>query len=357
MTGKEFNDLKKNTVPSISLYEHAKQWDTIIIDEEYLIHHVSANFLKVSGYLREDLYGKNLNSMALNTEKDYSLFTLDKYNFNNVTFACRNKYNQICCFLLNGFHFSEEGVHYVVLFWNDISIYHHYEKLYLGKEVELDTLVYKLSHDLRGPVATLKGLMQLAKSDISKDNCATYMDMLLLQAEKMDATINELTYISELAEGRQYIFSKIDLGQLVNKSIENISKRNNVYDTLFKFDMSIDYSIKTYEFALMSVLYQCFLLCIENRAPDTIHTIDFSANLKNNSVLALVIKDNGKGMNRQYIDKAFSPFFKINQSTHVSGLSLFTLKKCVEFLNGTITLSSNIGCGMEFMIEIPVTSE
>ncbi|MBA4058487.1 MAG: hypothetical protein C0490_27465, partial [Marivirga sp.] len=88
---------------------------------------------------------------------------------------------------------------------------------------------------------------------------------------------------------------------------------------------------------------------------------------KNNSFLKIEIasdesgaiikfSDNGIGIPEEYTDKIFKMFFRANADSKGSGLGLYIVKGAVEKLNGKIHVSSVLGEGTTFSIEIPNVS-
>ncbi|MBD3586440.1 HAMP domain-containing histidine kinase [Salinimonas sp. HHU 13199] len=84
-------------------------------------------------------------------------------------------------------------------------------------------------------------------------------------------------------------------------------------------------------------------------------TIDITADLMTTSTLKLVYKDNGKGIPDEIRKRIFAPFVTTRRGQGGSGLGMHLVYNLVtQGLNGSITLSSEEGKGVEFLIVFPV---
>jgi len=66
------------------------------------------------------------------------------------------------------------------------------------------------------------------------------------------------------------------------------------------------------------------------------------------------IKDNGKGIPKENLEKIFEPFFTTKPVGEGTGLGLSIVYKIIEQHNGFITVDSEVGTGTTFLIKIPV---
>jgi signal transduction histidine kinase len=67
----------------------------------------------------------------------------------------------------------------------------------------------------------------------------------------------------------------------------------------------------------------------------------------------LKFTDNGIGIQEEYLDKIFKMFFRANADSKGSGLGLYIVKGAVDKLDGNISVTSVLGKGTTFVIEIP----
>lgn len=326
--------------------------DAIVVNTRMEVVHCSPAFAFRVKFMADEVVGKTLADFEPKTVPTYNdLFK--RADFNNLHFEFFNIKGEYIHLVFNGYTLMEEEERYAIMYWNDITKYSVFERKYLSKEIELNTLIYKISHDLRGPVASSKGLLNLIKIENPDKHVTNYVDLIIQSIEKLDGRITDLAKVAELATTDQYYFSEIDIHTLIYNAISDVSKNYDVFDMVFDFKIQKDLKFKTYQFALVSVFTHLFIFSIENKSHSEKLLLNLDVHL-DNQMLYINLKDNGMGIHESGLEKVFSPFFRVNETQSHSSLSLFTIKKSVEFLRGEVDLKSVIGKGTEFWIKIPV---
>lgn len=69
--------------------------------------------------------------------------------------------------------------------------------------------------------------------------------------------------------------------------------------------------------------------------------------------IRIVVEDSGMGIPRENLEKIFEPFFSTKSPGKGTGLGLFVTREIIEKLNGTIAVSSRVGKGSRFTVQIP----
>ncbi|MFN0048070.1 MAG: sensor histidine kinase [Cytophagales bacterium] len=328
-------------------------WNAFIVNEDLELLYLHPSFFKIYKASVDSLIGTSI-SFFTPKELPVAKEFFQKEGFNNVSLEFYNAADEYVHLMLNGFSFEKNSGRYAVVFWNDITKYSIYEKKYLSKEIELNTLIYKISHDLRGPVASTKGLINLVKIENPDITIANYVDLLDVSISKLDQRIIELAKVADLAAADQYYFSQVDMHELLYKTLSDLAKNYDVYDMIFDFKLEESLVFKSYQFALVSILSHLLIYCIENKNHNRKLLLKLDIKLENSNLILSAV-DNGMGIQMQDIEKIFSPFFRANESNNTSTLSLFTIKKSIDFLNGDIKVTGNIGEGIKIKMKIPVT--
>jgi len=217
---------------------------------------------------------------------------------------------------------------------------------------ELDRFVYSASHDLRAPLMSVKGLLNMIKRDPNQDNREQYLELIERSVNKLDHFISDIIHYSR--NSRMEIMPKpIDFHELLEESIDSLKYMEGAEHVR---------SIKNIQ--AMAPFYSDYsrLLMIFNNiignavryrntwVNDSYLKIDIIAN---EETALIKFTDNGVGIADEYVDKIFKMFFRANADSKGSGLGLYIVKGALEKLGGTIQVQSKLGEGTTFVIEVP----
>ncbi|MCB0495073.1 MAG: tetratricopeptide repeat-containing sensor histidine kinase [Cyclobacteriaceae bacterium] len=222
------------------------------------------------------------------------------------------------------------------------------------KNKELDNFVYKVSHDLRGPISSLMGLNNVVKLDIKDEKSLKYFGMYHSQIQRLENIILDFIDLTRIKESK-IVKSKIDFNQLIDQCI-------NAYNYMPNFD-SINFSInvdKSLDFhSDKSSVNSIIQNLIENAIKYTslknspFVEVDVSST-ECKEYVKIIVRDNGIGIQEEYKGKIFDMFFRANSEVQGSGLGLYILKTATERLRGEVELESEYEKGTTFTITLPL---
>ena len=221
------------------------------------------------------------------------------------------------------------------------------------KNHELDTFVYRASHDLRGPLASMIGLHQVASVEVKDSLARKYIEMFGDQVNRLNNTITtliELTKIKELETTKV----AINFNEIIYDCLNSFRNLPNFEQISFKLDIKVGTEFQS-DPGLITTIVQNLL---ENAIKYIRQNADSYVNVlveydKTKTNLILEVSDNGIGVDKEIQDKIFNMFFRGNDQAMGSGLGLYILKNAVDKLGGTIDLKSKISHGSTFKITIP----
>jgi signal transduction histidine kinase len=218
---------------------------------------------------------------------------------------------------------------------------------------ELDRFVYSTSHDLRAPLNSMLGLIELATDETVDLPTLEYLRLLKSSAKKLDGFICDILDYSR--NSRMEVSKElIDFKQLVDETIQNLKFMGDINQQV---DFTIDitgnvpvYADKTRLITILNNLISNAIryqnLQIPNPFVDiTIETFDVKTKI--------TISDNGIGIPKEYQPKIFDMFYRVSHQSIGSGLGLYIVKEAVLKIGGTIEVKSNPGEGTTFFISIP----
>lgn len=216
---------------------------------------------------------------------------------------------------------------------------------------ELDRFIYSASHDFKGPISSILGLLQLWELDKKLTNTPIYVDGIKKSVLKLDDFIRDLTDFSSNAH-RKLVPSQINLATVANQTFEHLLQIfGNAKAKLIIKDEINGNSITDLDrigIVVRNILANSIVYSKESEEAK----IELKLTQKDGSV-CVICKDNGIGIEEESMNKVFDMFFRGNIKSTGSGLGLYIAKESVEKLGGKISISSKIGKGTEVVIEFP----
>jgi len=220
------------------------------------------------------------------------------------------------------------------------------------RNFELDQLMYKTSHDLRSPLTSIMGLLNLANLDKDPTNTQLYLDKVKDRINKLDDFINSMLNYARVSRVELEMIP-IDLEEIAKNSIKELEYLENFNK------VKIDLSVKTNH-----LVYKTDMLRINIIFRNIISNAYKYYNPASESFLKIKIdvgidkakiefRDNGIGIKPEHMDKIFNMFYRATDRSQGSGLGMYIVKQAVEKLNGTISLHSKYGEGTRIKIILP----
>jgi signal transduction histidine kinase len=217
---------------------------------------------------------------------------------------------------------------------------------------ELDNYVYKVSHDLRAPLCSVRGLIDLVKMEKEMTTVQHYVSLIENRINKSDQFILSIINHSKILNSQPQLqlinFEKIiEDGFEELKYIPNtlrIQKKITYHNHSPFYNDELRVSILLKNFISNSIKY--LNPKIEpNFLNFTISTDSSKASLK--------IEDNGIGIEKELIPKMFDMFFRGTQLSEGSGMGLYIVKQTIEKMGGSVSVESEPGRGTTFMLILP----
>ena len=216
---------------------------------------------------------------------------------------------------------------------------------------ELDRFVYSASHDMRAPLSSLLGLINISEKADNVNELHAYLQMMKGRIKTMEGFIKEVTDYSRNTR-LDLVLEKTDLEEVIRDVTENLADM-----TAGKVRVEIDLPEKIILLTDANRLRVILNNLISNaykyhRLDQPDPYIVFSAKRNNNRVV-IKVKDNGSGIEPDYHHKIFDMFFRASIKSEGSGLGLYIVKETIQKLGGTIWVESSPGEGSTFTFAIP----
>ena len=202
---------------------------------------------------------------------------------------------------------------------------------------ELDRFIYKTSHDLRGPIATMQGIINLGKYEFSDANYLNYLDKLDGVAYTMNNVVHRLIEVHETYQ-KVLSIDLIDPPCEIMAVIKEFKEKSPNGELRITTDLRQDgewLSDRVLFRSIIENLIRNASLFIEKQDP----FIHVSSRIEGGNLI-LEFEDNGFGIQPGDQDKIFSIFFKGSPKPGGTGLEVYTAKIATEKLSGTISLKN-----------------
>lgn len=227
-------------------------------------------------------------------------------------------------------------------------------KLLAEAHKELDTFLYRASHDLRSPVCSIIGLCNIAGSILPAGESKELIDKVVTTTQSMDKLLKKLSLISEINQPTDY--SEIRLLEI----FRSIELRFKTFILENKVDFSIDCPPDLIISSYPNLVTAIFTNVIENALYYSVMmtrhdaVVNVKATAVENKVVVSVF-DNGIGVDPAIQPRIFDMFYKGNVRSKGNGLGLYIVNKSVQALEGEIQVESVPGEFSRFIIHLPAT--
>jgi signal transduction histidine kinase len=218
------------------------------------------------------------------------------------------------------------------------------------KNVELDSFFYRVSHDLKGPISSLRGLSMLAQMEVRDGIALNYIEKQHQQVERLDLIINGLINLTKLNQSALHK-TLIDFPKLVDDCIQSFQTHPK-FDRI-RFRKEIDAELSFYsEWTLLNAIVQNLVENAIKYSRDTDPFVNISVRKKGDFII-IEVEDNGQGIPLEHQARIFEIFYRATQTSTGSGLGLYILKRSVDRLKGSIDMTSEVDAGSTFTVRLP----
>lgn len=220
---------------------------------------------------------------------------------------------------------------------------------------ELDNFIYKTSHDIRGPLASLKGICSVALMDVKDPLALDYLSKLDISSGRLNVILTRLLIVNQinhaivgrepidfnhivddvlLLERKKGLPPRLEVRKDIDKAISFQSDKDLVRIIL---ENLIDNSIKFYNDS--------------ERIQPFVH---IKVALQGDKDVIVSVIDNGIGIAEAKPDKIFQMFSRASERSGTGGIGLYLSKLATEKLGGQINLRNTPEGYTEFYVSFPL---
>ena len=219
---------------------------------------------------------------------------------------------------------------------------------------ELERFTYTVSHDLRSPLVTINGFLSMLDQDIKDkqpERIKVDLDRIVAATNKMDALLGELLELSRIGRIINPAI-EIDTIRLIRDAIESVDSRIRSSNVTIKVADELP-SLYGDQTRLREVFENLLDNAAKYMGEQVDPTIEIGVQTDGDETIFFV-KDNGLGIEKQYLEKIFGLFEKLNPSIQGTGIGLALVKRIIETHGGRVWVESEgLGKGSTFYFTIP----
>lgn len=218
---------------------------------------------------------------------------------------------------------------------------------------ELDTFIYRASHDIKGPLARLRGICNVAKLTITDPQSSEYFELLDQESKKLDSILGKLLVVKDLKTSRVKI-DKIDFNSVINKSLKYLHFIQDFENVNFKIQIDAALEFQSDANLLELIFMNLIDNAIQFRDEDK-PTINILIDVcKDNNHVTIRLKDNGIGIDESIIHQIFDMHFRGSERSTGTGLGLYIVKTALDALHGKVFVQSKPRGGTDFVFSFPI---
>ncbi|GAB4399095.1 MAG: hypothetical protein OHK0053_18730 [Microscillaceae bacterium] len=222
------------------------------------------------------------------------------------------------------------------------------------RNTELDQFVYRVSHDIRAPLASVMGLINLIRTtDIPVEEFGRYHELMDYSLHRLDQfTSNLIVFLR--AERSEVKAREVDFAQIVHECYEELFFLKNADRLDIRLQVAPGLKVASEPMRLRIIFGNMISNAIKYQ---NVHTdssfLEIKVRALNESHFEISFLDNGIGIPGEAIDKIFSMFYRGSELSDGSGLGLYIVRQVVQQLQGELHLESQPGQGAKFTFVFP----
>ncbi|MCU0420713.1 MAG: PAS domain S-box protein [Cyclobacteriaceae bacterium] len=327
-----------------------------LLDNRGNVAKVNEAFENLFGYSREELMNRSLNEFIVpeqltNEGNDLNTLISSKHVVRFETFRLRKDRSKINVIIYGvPVQMENESIGIFGLYV-DITERKKVEEELKIRNTELDNFVYKVSHDLRAPLSSIRGLIKLAEMPGNTDNPVEYLKLIGQKAEQLDHFISDILIHSKNLK-LEVTVAPIDFRAMIHQifvDLDYLSGAKGIHT-----DIQVDaHPFFNDPWRLGEVLRNLISNAIKYRRLD-IDNAFIRIQVRIDEKKAIIhFSDNGIGIEPAALTRIFEMFYRASAQSEGSGIGLYIVKNAIDKLGGTIEVDSELTRGTSFKVTLP----
>jgi two-component system sensor histidine kinase PilS (NtrC family) len=234
----------------------------------------------------------------------------------------------------------------------------------VDKMAAIGVLASGMAHEIRNPLASLSGSIQMLKSELTLDDHQKHlMEISLRESERLNALITDFLLFAQPPQTHKVLYP---IGKIITETIDLFVHSPSFHDgiRLIKPNNSEEVKAPIDPDQMRQVFWNLFInaaQAMSNGGEIRVQLVKgndwkgthlpFLSSLRGKEWVKVAITDSGDGITPEEKEKIFEPFFTTKENG--TGLGLSIVHKIIENHNGLIKVESEVGRGSTFTLFLP----
>lgn len=347
--------IKKNETLLAQLFQNIPM-AVVLLTDSGKVEQVNKGFEEMFGYTLKELRDRSINDFIVPEELTHEGVDLNNlitsHRVVSIETIRRHRNGKIVNVILYGMPVMLDnqtiGIYGVYV---DITERKRVEEELKIRNAELDNFVYKVSHDLRAPLSSILGLVNLAKLPGNTDDPMDYIDIIGSKVEHLDHFIGDVLSHSKNLK-MEVSIARVDFAGVIEETFNDLNYLEGAkgISRMVKID-GIEFYSDPWRIA--EILRNLISNAIKYRKLDE-GTSEIGIKINVDHLRAeIAFADNGIGIDEENLSKVFEMFYRATEQSDGSGIGLYIVKNAVDKLGGQISVASRLGQGTRFSIILP----
>ncbi|MEQ9168281.1 MAG: HAMP domain-containing sensor histidine kinase, partial [Fulvivirga sp.] len=219
---------------------------------------------------------------------------------------------------------------------------------------DLDNFIYKTSHDIRGPLATLQGICNIALMDINDPMAVDYLQKLSKTAYKLNLILSKLLVINQINNALP-LLEDVRLHNLVINMVDENKMSYFSKEISVKIEISKNLTITSdpdlLKIILGNLISNAFKFHNDSKRVDSFIIV---RSCVEGDLFIFEVIDNGVGIEESVAHQIFDIFSKTSEIQDTAGLGLYLVKLATEKLDGKIEVKKSDEGDTLFRVTLPL---
>ncbi len=366
ITARDISEEKKKEIDLIRFFNVAE--NTVnplqITDLNGKMIYVNKAFEVASGYIKEELIGKNPRVFGSGKhqqkfwDKMWDTISSGKVWVGEVENLRKNGESFFTQLLISpildkfGKVTGYFGIH------RDLTEKRILEKqlIHTQKMESIGTLAAGIAHEVGNPLASISALVQVAQRITTDPFVNEKLGLVKSQVTRISKIIRDLV---DFSRPSNYELEVTDINKVIKEAVEITKVGTKAKAIIFETDLSntipsLPLIADQIQQVFVNILLNSVDAIVERRKENKIDKISVKSECNGDEVI-LTFSDTGMGIKEENLGKVFEPFFTTKKEGRGTGLGLWVSYGIVKSFQGDIKIESKVNAGTTFLIKLPIS--